>query len=74
VRIHYYRGRCNNNELLEDTAAYIRGHEVEIIDLVENLDGLEDGHRRSVIRYLNVFFKRASTPRKIERYFAKKCS
>jgi hypothetical protein len=74
VRVHYYRGRCNNNENLDGTAAYIREHEGEIRTLVENLDGLEDNHERDVIRYLNVFFERISTPRSVERYIAKKCS
>jgi hypothetical protein len=74
VRVHYYRGRCTNNENLDGTAAYIREHEAEIRTLVENLDGLEDGHRKDAIRYLNVFFERVSTAQNVERYFARKCS
>ena len=74
VRVHYYRGRCSNNEKLDGTAAYIREHEGEIHALVENLDGLDDNHAQDVIRYLNVFFERISTPRSVERYIAKKCS
>ncbi len=74
VRVHYYRGRCSNNENLDGTAAYIREHEGEIRTLVENLGGLEDNHEQDVIRYLNVFFERISTPRSVERYIAKKCS
>lgn len=74
VRVHYFRGRCSENELLNDTAAYIREHETEIRNLVANQDDLEDGHQKDVIRYLNVFFERIATPQNVERYFARKCS
>lgn len=74
IRVHYYRGRCNSNDLLDDTAAYIRGHEAEIRALADDLDGLEANHRQDVNRYLSVFFKRVSTSKNVARYLAKKCS
>lgn len=74
VRVHHYRGRCSDNELLDGTTAFIRQHDAEMRALVEGLDGLEEKHQRNVIKYLNVFFTRISTPQKVERYLAKKCS
>ena len=74
VRVHYYRGRCGNNELLEETVAYIHEHEAEIHALVENLDGLDEKYRKGFANYLNVYFDRVSTPQKIERYLSNKCS
>lgn len=74
VRVRFYRDRCSNNENLDATGAYIREHEAEIRTLVDNLDGLEDGQAREVIKYLDVFFERVSTPQHVERYLAKKCS
>ena len=61
VRVHYYRGRCNNNELLPGTVAYIHEHEAEIRELIRDLDGFEKNHQQDVIRYLNVYFERVST-------------
>ena len=74
VRVHHYRGRCTNNELLEETVAYIHEHEAEIHALVDNLDGLEENYRKDFNDYLNVYFDRVSTPKKLERHFSKKCS
>ena len=74
VRVHYYRGRCRNNELLEGTVAHIRKHEDEIRALVDDLDGLGKNYQQGVTSYLDIFFDRVSTPQNIERYIAKKCS
>ena len=74
VRVHYYRGRCNNNELLPGTVAYIQEHEAEIRELIRDLDGFEENHQQNVIRYLNVYFERVSTAENIEQYLARKCS
>jgi len=74
VRVHYYRGRCSNNELLEGTLAHIRKHEDEIRALVDDLDGLGRNYQQGVTSYLDIFFDRVSTPQNIERYIARKCS
>jgi hypothetical protein len=74
VRVRFYRGRCDNNELLPGTVAYIKEHETEILGLARELDGFEENYQQDVIRYLNVYFERVSTPQNIERYLARKCS
>lgn len=74
VRVHYYRGRCNNNDLLAETVAYIHEHESEIRKLIRELDGFDENHQQDVVRYLNVYFERVSSAQNIERYLARKCS
>ncbi len=73
VKNRLYRGRCMNNELLDDTFAYYLEKEPEIRMLVAELEGLNKGNRKEVDKYLDGFFKDIVDPKKKERNFIKKC-
>ncbi len=73
VKNRLYRGRCRNNELLEDTFAYYVEKEPDIRMLVADLEDLNKGNRKQVGKYLDGFYKDIADPKKKERNFIKKC-
>lgn len=74
VKTRRYRGRCINNELLDDTFALFLGREAEIRSHVTDLAPLDDKNRQQVTKYLNAFFEDISNPKSKERKFIKNCS
>lgn len=73
VKSRLYRGRCMNNELLDDTFAQFLDREQEMRNLVAGLEGLEKRDRREVEDYLDRFFEDISDPRTKETDFINKC-
>lgn len=74
VKTRYYRGRCVNNDRLDETFAYFREKEPEIRNIVAELEGLDDRNRKEVTRYLDDFFEDISDPKAKERKFIRRCS
>jgi len=74
VRTRVYRGRCSNNDLLEQTLGSIRAKKADIYGLVDALPDLDDRNRRQVTQYLDSFFQIAEDEKRIEREFVRECS
>jgi hypothetical protein len=74
VRTRVYRGRCANNEHLEETIALFHDKEAEIRGLVTNLPGLKPKVAKSVMKYIDGFYEIIGDPKKIEKSLIKKCS
>ena len=68
-----YRGRCVNNEYLEDSLVRFRDSRDDLYTLVKEQEGLEDGVRKDLIRYMNSFFRIINDPRQVERRMIDKC-
>jgi len=73
VRVRLYKGLCRNNELLPETFQLFLDKKDAIYAIVDELDFLKSRSRRSVVSYMNIFYKRISTPKNINRYFIEKC-
>jgi hypothetical protein len=74
VRTRVYRGRCSNNDILDETLATFRAKKNEIYGLVTALPDLDDRNRREVTQYLDSFFRVAEDEKRIEREFVRECS
>ena len=73
VKQRVYRGRCVNNEYLEDSLVRFRDARDDLYTLVKEQEGLEDGVRKDLIRYMNSFFRIINDPRQVERRMIDKC-
>jgi hypothetical protein len=74
VRTRVYRGRCSNNDILDETLDIFRAKKEEIYGLVSALPDLDDRNRRQVTQYLDSFFRVAEDEKRIEREFVRECS
>ncbi len=68
-----YRGRCTNNEHLEQTIASYMNKREGIYALIENQEGLEPKYRKKMKRFLDDFYKTISSPKQVERQLITKC-
>jgi len=73
VRQRLYRGVCSNNELLPDTFQRFIDKKAAIYGVVDDLAFLSSKSRRSVTRYLNLFYKSIGKPKSVTASFIKKC-
>lgn len=73
VKQRVYRGRCVNNEYLEDSLVRFRDARDDLYTLVKEQEGLEDGVRKDLIRYMNSFFRIINDPHQVERRMIDKC-
>jgi len=73
VKSRLYRGRCMNNELLDETFAYFLEKESAIRGLIDGQVGLDERNRNEVTRFVNGFFDDIQNPKSIQRKFINKC-
>lgn len=73
VRIRFYKGLCENNELLPDTARLFLEEHGDFITIVDRLEPLSRRSRLSVRNYLNAFIDRIEDEKSRQRYLARKC-
>jgi hypothetical protein len=73
VRHRLFRGVCSNNDLLTDTIQQYLDKKDAVYDIIDELDMLTRRSRRYLNWYLDPFYKRISTPKKVDAYFAKRC-
>jgi hypothetical protein len=73
VRQRLYRGACSNNKLLPDTFHRFIDKKDAIYGIVNDLEYLNSKSRRSVTRYLNMFYKSIAKPKSVNAYFIRKC-
>jgi hypothetical protein len=73
VRVRLYKGLCRNNDLLPDTIQLFLDKRDAIYSLVDEIDLLKPRDKRSVVSYMDAFYKRISTPKEINKRFIEKC-
>jgi hypothetical protein len=73
VRQRLYRGACKNNDLLPDTLQRFNDQKDAMYCIVDDLAFLSSKSRRSVTRYLNLFYKTIGKPKSVTANFIKKC-
>lgn len=73
VRIRLYRGRCQNNEHLQQTLQAYRERKQEIFELVNGLPQLDDSNRKKLTRYIDDFYKTIDDPRRTESRLKDRC-
>lgn len=73
VRQRIYRGRCANNDHLDDTIESFREHRDAIYAVIESLDPLTDATTKQVSRYVDEFYKIIDKPSHIDRKIASQC-
>lgn len=74
VRTRLYRGRCSNNERLDDTFALFREKEADIRALIAGLPDFDPKHEKEVSSYVDDFYEIIADEKMIERKFTKECS
>ncbi|MDJ0711184.1 MAG: hypothetical protein QNJ14_12370 [Woeseiaceae bacterium] len=73
VRVRFYKGLCENNSLLADTAQRFLDEHGDFVTIVDRLEPLSRRSRVSVKNYLNGFIDRIADENSLERHFANKC-
>lgn len=73
VRDRLYRGRCANNEHLDDSARAFIEHKAEILALFDEYPGFSPSTRRQTRRFLDDFFDILENPRKRRAHITRKC-
>ena len=74
VRQRLYKGRCENNELLEGTMQRFHDNKDAIFDVIDELELLSARSRRYLTRYLNLFFENTSQPEFIRARLIDECN
>jgi len=73
VRQRIYRGRCVNIEHLPASLQRFQDVREAIYVLVQEHEGLTSMTRKSLLQYVNNFYKLIDDPRKVEKYMTNKC-
>jgi hypothetical protein len=73
VRQRLYRGRCVNNDYLDETLATMLEHRERMMEITAELDLATDATRKNVARYLDGFFKEITNPKRVESRLRNKC-
>ena len=73
VRQRLYRGRCRNNQLLDETLEEYRQQRAAILQLPEEQIGLADSTRQALGKYLEQFYAIIDSPKSVNRKLVRKC-
>ncbi len=73
VRRRFYKGLCENNDLLPATVQRFLEEHGDFITIVDRLEPLSRRSRISVRNYLNGFLDRVSEEKARERYLVRRC-
>jgi hypothetical protein len=74
VRDRMYRGPCRTESELQPALDQFLAKKAELLALPAALPGLDNGHRKSVEKYLNEFLELISRPDRVSRTFVKDCT
>ncbi len=74
VRQRIYRGRCSNNQYLNETLTLFRDKEPEVRALIAGLSDLAAKYEKEVSQFLDKFYENIGSEQGIEKHFTKKCS
>ena len=73
VRTRLYRGRCANNEYLDNTLQVYRERRQDVYQVVNELVHLTDKTRKQLIRYIDDFYATIDSPKRLESRLRKSC-
>ncbi len=73
VRQRIYRGRCQNNDYIEDSLDRFNAVRNNVFALIETQDGLTRKTRSLVADYVQQFYDIADDPRRVTRLMTMKC-
>lgn len=73
VRTRLYRGRCANNEHLDNSLQAYRDRKQDIYQLVNGLTHLAAKTRKQLIRYIDDFYTTIDSPKRLESRLRKRC-
>ena len=73
VKDRLYRGRCLNNQHLEDSLQRLREHRAELYALLDDIEGFTPVTRRRVASYIEEFYRVIDNSKATERRLVKKC-
>ena len=73
VRERVYRGRCQNNDHIDDSIDRFKAVRNNIFALIETQDGLTHRVRDLLATYVQQFYDIADDPRRVNRLMIKKC-
>lgn len=73
VKQRLYRGRCMNNEILDETFSRFLDKRDDIGNLVAGLDGLDNKDRKEVVKFLDDFFEDITDADAKQRRFIDEC-
>lgn len=73
VRQRLYRGRCENNALLEQTLQAYQDRKKAIYGLLDGLAQLDASNRKKLARYIDAFYDTIGNPRRVESRLTKRC-
>ncbi len=73
VRQRVYRGRCVNNEYIEESISKFRNSRDALYALVAEQERLDSGVRKSIVRYIDDFYEIIDDPQEVERKIIDRC-
>jgi len=73
ARQRLYRGRCANNQYLEETIALFRSKRDRIIERATTQMGVEDRYGKVMKSFLDKFFETIDSPKQVQKKIVKKC-
>ncbi|HEY5643864.1 MAG TPA: hypothetical protein VIS31_13435 [Woeseiaceae bacterium] len=73
VRERLYRGRCDNNAVLEQSIAAFQSKRDEIYALVTEPEWFSNASRRKTIRFLNGFYATIDNPKQVTTKLVNRC-
>ena len=73
VRQRVYRGRCQNNDRVDDSIERFKTVRNNIFALIETQDGLTRSVRDLLADYVQQFYDIADDPRRVKRVLTRKC-
>jgi hypothetical protein len=73
VKKRLYRGRCANNQYLEDSFQAWRDNKPMIYDLINSQEGLSNWERKRTISYVDEFYKIINSERQVNSRIVKAC-
>jgi hypothetical protein len=68
-----YRGRCVNNEHVQASLDAFREKRQSFYALVENQEGLDNGVRKWLVKFIDKFYDLINDPKDVEKQIIKKC-
>ena len=74
VTTRLYRGRCMNNERLDETITYFLQKEAELRDLASAVEGFDSRSQKSTDKFVDGFFAVISNPEAVQRKLIRECS
>lgn len=73
VKMRLYRGRCANNQYLDDSLQNFRDRREEINRLISESPQMSNGNKKSLRNYIDDFYKTIDNPKAVKSRLRDKC-